>query len=139
MQKLPIFLSALSQLNKYLYYHNTIFITTAELSGLSSAAYRNGISHSEQKTLAEIQLGVINTHMVDFCRPSHICYVIMHKINHFRIYEIPRIKKQTDVMYLPNGVHLRGYHRVKHTVDQIIEEIDGNIINLFGKITGMKV
>ena len=77
--------------------------------------------------------------MVNFCRPSHIRYVIMHKINHFRIYEIPRIKKQTDVMYLPNGVRLRGCHCVKHTVDQIIEEIDGNIINLFGKITGMKV
>ena len=43
---------------------------------LSSAAYGNGILHSEQKILAEIYVSIICTHMVthmvDFCRPSHI-------------------------------------------------------------------
>ena len=72
-----------------------------------------------------------------------LCDQVMDKINHFKIFEIPRIKdtslKQTDVMYLPNGVRLRGCHCVKHTVDQIIEEVGGNIINLFGKMTGMKI
>ena len=43
-------------------------------------------------------------------------------------------------MYLPHGVCLRNSHCVKYTVDQIIEEIiDDNIINLFSKMTGMKV
>ena len=37
-----------------LYNCNKIFITTAEFNGLSSAAYRNGIVHSEQKILAKI-------------------------------------------------------------------------------------
>ena len=43
---------------------------------LSSAAYGNGILHSEQKILAKIYVSIICTHMVthmvDFCRPSHI-------------------------------------------------------------------
>ena len=53
-KKLPIFsVFAVSYLN-YLYYCNKIFITTAEFNGLSSAAYGNGIAHSEQKILAKI-------------------------------------------------------------------------------------
>ena len=38
----------------YLHYYNEIFITTAEFSGLSSAAYENGILYSEHKILAKI-------------------------------------------------------------------------------------
>ena len=49
-------------------------MTTAEFNGLSSAAYRNGIVHSERKILAKIHLGVICAHMVDFCRPGHILH-----------------------------------------------------------------
>ena len=49
-----------------------MFITTAEFNGLSSAACRNGILHSEQKILVKIELGVICAHMVDLCRPGHI-------------------------------------------------------------------
>ena len=54
-KKSPIFsVFAVSYLNKYLYYCNKIFITTAEFNGLSYAAYRNGIAHSERKILAKI-------------------------------------------------------------------------------------
>ena len=45
---------AVSQLNNYLYYWTKIFITTVEFNGLSSAAYGNGIAHSERKILAKI-------------------------------------------------------------------------------------
>ena len=38
--------------HKFLYYHNKIFITTAEFNGLSSAVYRNGILHYKWKILA---------------------------------------------------------------------------------------
>ena len=38
---------AVSQLSNYLYYCNKIFNTTAEFNMLSSAAYRNGVAHSE--------------------------------------------------------------------------------------------
>ena len=38
----------------YLDYHNKVFITTAEFNGLSSAAYRNEILHSERKVLTKI-------------------------------------------------------------------------------------
>ena len=31
------------------------------------------IPHSELKILAKIYLGIICTHMVDYCRPGHIC------------------------------------------------------------------
>ena len=56
----------------YWYNCNKTFITTAEFNGLSSAAYRNGILHSERKILSQIQLDVICAHMVDFHMPSHI-------------------------------------------------------------------
>ena len=45
---------ALSSLNNYSYYHNKIFLTTVEFNGLYSAAYKNGILHSEWKILAKI-------------------------------------------------------------------------------------
>ena len=48
-------------------------MTTVEFNGLSPAAYRNRILHSEQKILAKIQLSVIYAHMVDVHRLSHIC------------------------------------------------------------------
>ena len=38
----------------YTSYYNKIFVTTAEFNGLSSAAYGNGIVHSERKILAKI-------------------------------------------------------------------------------------
>ena len=34
--------------------------------------HRNGILHWELKILVKIYLGVICTHMVDYCRPPHI-------------------------------------------------------------------
>ena len=42
--------------HKYLYYHNKIFITTAEFNELSSAVYRNGILHYKWKILAKYNL-----------------------------------------------------------------------------------
>ena len=45
---------ALLYLNNHLYYHNKIFITTADFNGLSSAAYENGIRYSKWKILAKI-------------------------------------------------------------------------------------
>ena len=54
-------------------YTNTIkSVSTAEFNELSSEIYGKRIPHSEPKILAIIQLGVICTHMVDFCRPGHI-------------------------------------------------------------------
>ena len=54
-KKLPILACLLCHiLNNYLYYCNIIFITTAEFNGLSSAAYKNGIVHSERKMLVKI-------------------------------------------------------------------------------------
>ena len=51
----------LKGLKSYQYYHGYIakvnaktYITTAEFNGLSSAAYGNGIVHSERKILAKI-------------------------------------------------------------------------------------
>ena len=43
-----------SLISTYLYYHNKIFITTAEFNGLSSATCRNEILHSEWKILVKI-------------------------------------------------------------------------------------
>ena len=40
--------------HNHLYLHSKIFITSAELNGLSSAAYGMGILHFEQKILAKI-------------------------------------------------------------------------------------
>ena len=54
--KNAIFVFALSYLNNHLYYHNKIFITTAEFNGLSSVAYRNGILHSEHKIITKNNL-----------------------------------------------------------------------------------
>ena len=39
----------------YLYKHNKISVTAAELNGLSSEIYRKGILHSELKILANIK------------------------------------------------------------------------------------
>ena len=65
------FAFALSLLNNYLYHCNKISITTAKFNGIPSAACGNRILHSEQKIVAKVYLGVICTHMVSFCRPSH--------------------------------------------------------------------
>ena len=58
----------------FIYEHDNISVTTAEVNGLSSEIYGKRIPHSELKILAIIQLGVICAHMVDFCRPSHKYY-----------------------------------------------------------------
>ena len=70
-----------------LLYHNlqTIYtnivksVTTAEFNELSSEIYGSAIPHSELKILAKIYLGVICTHMVDYCRPGHICTYSRYK------------------------------------------------------------
>ena len=49
-----------------------MFTTNAELKGLLSTIYRNGILHLELKILAKILLGVICAHIFDFCSPGHI-------------------------------------------------------------------
>ena len=49
-----------------------MFINDTELNWLSSAIYRNRIPQSQLNVLEKIQLSVICTHMVDYCRPSHI-------------------------------------------------------------------
>ena len=51
-----------------------MYTTNAEFKGLPSAIYRSGILHLELKIFAKILLGVICTHMFDFCRPGHILY-----------------------------------------------------------------
>ena len=49
------FLSLLyHNLANYLNYCNKVFITTAKFSGLSSAAYGNGMLHSDRKIVAKI-------------------------------------------------------------------------------------
>ena len=53
-----IIVFVLSYLNKCLYCHNKVLITTAKFNGLSSAAYRNGLLHSELKISAKIELSV---------------------------------------------------------------------------------
>ena len=53
---------------------NKIFITTAEINELSSAAYRNIIIHYEWKILAKIQLRIICAHVEKFWRLGHKCF-----------------------------------------------------------------
>ena len=48
------FLACLLYHNLTIYYCSKIFITTAEFNMLSSAAYGNGIVHSERKILVKI-------------------------------------------------------------------------------------
>ena len=40
----------------YIFYHNKIFITTADLNGLTYAAYENEILHSKWKILAKSEV-----------------------------------------------------------------------------------
>ena len=78
LQKSTISAQKITDFYRLLYYNLTIYttttnvITTAEFNGLSFAAYQNEILYSKQKILAKIKLGVICTHMVNFCRPGHI-------------------------------------------------------------------
>ena len=57
-----------------------MFITKAEVNELSIKICKNWILDSQFKILATILLGVICIHMVDFCRPVHICtYGTVHR------------------------------------------------------------
>ena len=86
-QKMLIFVFAPSYCNliTYLYYHDKIFTTTAELNGLSSAVYGNEILHWEQKILAKILLSAVCTHMVNVCRSGRILpiIIIQNSLLHF--------------------------------------------------------
>ena len=49
-----------------------MFMTNAEFNGQSSGIDSSGLLYSELKIFLKLQLSIIYTHMVDFCRPAHI-------------------------------------------------------------------
>ena len=72
--KIAYFFQPCSVINNIfrMYKPNKINTIDVEFNGKSSEVYRKCIRISERKKFIKIELCVICTHMVDFCRLSHI-------------------------------------------------------------------